>query len=938
MRHSFLFRALAGVLALWTGLIGFPLEHRALAGPIAVAVPTAASVGSSITASALATSIAGNQEADTFPPSSTSSINAGQAAAAATCQKNAAANSAVSLISAGISNYPGGVGTNNGTALGSASGQMACNASGSVTSVTQACPILSPTAGSQMSMMGMGMGGGLNSADEKVCEDPSQAAPVNQNLAAQLAEITNQFCSDQCQAAKIALMKNSLNCLISSLQSLTSGMAGLSSAFQAEISVQQGNMRTLKSQLADTTAQMADVDSRLQGSDGGAPGLLSLQAQLQAEVSSLPSTIQAAQSQNTTIATQTAVLNQQTQNELMSDVSTCMFTTPVANYQCVANGPAVTFSQYVQCTASKTARQGTIQSNGQYSQGGLAQAQVTGTTNQVGTLMSTIQQNIASGQTVSATDGSDSSSSSSETSSGAGSQINTLSDLVNDYGSQLSALGIEQMVVAAYNACYSRAQAQVNNDTNILQRKNAIVQSQQQAQAAITSAMTTAQQNYAAVTAGIGQTGSFNSSACVNQPLTTQVNCLQNTQSLLNNMLDGTGNTNLKGSIALRSTQGDGVVIPYTGLNGLVQGLNSAKQSLTTVQTTQNTAIQQLPQKAMTDAQNYVKQMATALSPASASISTLFNSLTQGMSGLNITGFSASTATLATVQGEQLQADGDGMPTAPQSMTNLIGGAMTPPLADINGAGVTGLTSSLNQASAALQQSMQQLSASKMMVMQQQEQEAQELKTCQNKLVSTLKNEVIKSVKAYDGINCYGRGDCSPNNRSGLQKLLQDSSKITSQVVPSWQLASLNSGLANICKYKPNLPEAKKTKITPPQRLASKRSNNNNSVAQMQMAQYYSQQQQQNQGMQGQGGQGQGMQQPYNPYQNQFQPYALNNGYGNGGNNNSSDDDDDDDAKGEESEEKNFSCNIVSELKTPVKDLANYSQAAGRRKSNSARK
>jgi hypothetical protein len=488
-----------------------------------------------------------------------------------------------------------------------------------------------------------------------------------------------------CQKNELTAVQSELTCIKQQGNLMTQQISQLSSVFQQNITRMQTALQGYKQRVADRTNQIDFVNKMLGGnSANGKEGLIQLQTETQAMVNqALPDEINKVTQQAQSIAQQQQMITEQINQRELALMNDCFVNQAGANYRCTPNGPPVSAQAYVLCRYQQS--QSVVGNN--FETNNIVQSAGSGNTMGIQSILTSIFQNTPTNSAFPTTPAAQQQGFSNTFTQ------TSLSGIQQQYISQLAQyntpnFNVEQWVAQAYQACYTQAQntvsiEQTEASSAIGAAEFAVKQTTQTNQTEFTKDLQTYSQQWSKVMGTLSsQFSPMDVSQCMNATPSIEGNCLTNIQTQMQGLLNGTA-TSQAFVIPVPSQFPDTAIAPQyltcQGLAGCVQMLQQRSTDLNTAKTTLTNQQSAYVTQAKQSTQAFITQMGQMLGPQNVALQQKVDGMNSLLLSLGVSG----NIKFPPVEKEPLQFDEDGLPKMPDSMVNLVGGTLSPPLLNV---------------------------------------------------------------------------------------------------------------------------------------------------------------------------------------------------------------------------------------------------------------
>ena len=293
--------------------------------------------------------------------------------------------------------------------------------------------------------------------------------------------------------------------------------------------------------------------------------------------------------------------------------------------------------------------------------------------------------------------------------------FNSIAD-VNSYANNFSAYGsdVVQALKTDMESCYGQADADVNVEKNMANTpiglaEFKIQQQQEQNATQVNTLLDKYTKQYSDVMGGLTGTATpISVNGCVGSGVsaTAQSSCLDDMRKNLEGLLAGTSANSTVNLTVSGTNPATAIPVQCMGLGPCITALQNVAHNIDTTRQQLTQYKGQYAMQANQTVQTYTQQLAQQWGPMSQGLHQQIQALNQQLVGLGV----SDGIQLPSVQAEQLQQDADGLPKAPNSVLNLVGGQMNPPMLDVTSGQFDAPLGSLGQRKTDLDSEMQKFS------------------------------------------------------------------------------------------------------------------------------------------------------------------------------------------------------------------------------------
>jgi hypothetical protein len=576
-------------------------------------------------------------------------------------------------------------------------------------------PFQASIAGLQTAMGGgFGMGGGVQAPScplamgvtiETQCplgDQPIDSSAVscqnfNEALINQMtSQLSSAYCAAACKSAKLAAVKQELQCVQAMASNINMQAQSLGTMFQQNIRRMQAQVFAYKSAIADRTAQLEDTTGYLMGDQqSGRTGLIKLKDDTDKLIATMPAQIQAVRQRQQTMVQWQKSLDGQVSMKKISDAMKCFNTQPMSGYKCTLNDTQPRSSkEALLCqfkASSQIGKNGIVERNQTViNQGQSTEAQLASILDQMSSeapadaKIPTSQQDLANN----------------------GQQTRIImspSDVKARYYDRLSKFKIGNsnagdIVMASMNYCYDTATKRVAADKkdansligqanfNINTEKNAVLD---QIKPLYQQYNKQYSENIKALT---GSNLPLNTTACEKAVAETQIRCLEDIRKNMTGQYYGTSsNSQMKIQIKGNNPQSH-FSFSCSGIMGCVTNLQNVSRNLKIDMKKLENDKNGFIMSANKSTEDYAQMMAQQLNGPSMMLQAKLNALAGAVRDV---GGNMPNAHMK-IRPEPTQLDEDKLIRPPMDPLAFIGKSVTPPLPDVNAVSSASLPGSID--------------------------------------------------------------------------------------------------------------------------------------------------------------------------------------------------------------------------------------------------
>ncbi|MEK6705499.1 MAG: hypothetical protein AABZ06_06900 [Bdellovibrionota bacterium] len=552
-------------------------------------------------------------------------------------------------------------------------------------------------------------------ASKMSCENYSKDA-----IEAQQKALDDALKTLSCKKTQLDGLKSQLGCLTSQADNLASQIQALGEAYASNVNRFQQDLSKIKSVEGDREMQFQDVTEKLGGSEKtGSPGLLRIRENTKAMIAQMPLQIQGVKQMYKDIELQKKALDEQAKSRTMALTGDC-FNTP-KSYRCAPNGPPVSAREYILCRyEDNLLALGNVRQKGNTIFEAKAKANAQALSNLLDRIFASAPKNLMM-------PGSDKEAQQQfQQQMQQPIRIWNPANIESEFGNALSRyneegfynkkrLNISGEVMRIMKSCYKTANNTVEQEktragsflgvaaANIkkLERETSVRVNEFLNQYS--------QQLSENMSVLVGQHMPVDVSRCQNAAPNTQTNCLDDLRRNMEGLLAGSVPQSEMNIVIPSKDPQSAIKFRCQGINGCITSLQNISRKLENEKKRLGQFKSDYVLKSNQSMQNYTRQMASILSIQSQALSNRLKSLNSNLASLGV----RSAVDIKPVEGEQFEADEDGLYKAPKSVLKLIGGQMTPPMLDVHGENFSSALGGVTERANEIDEKMSRLNESK---------------------------------------------------------------------------------------------------------------------------------------------------------------------------------------------------------------------------------
>ncbi len=611
-------------------------------------------------------------------------------------------------------------------------------------------------------------------------------------LATRRKAFSNMEAGIACQKSKLDSARGQLQCLSEQAAALSATIGAVASEYQQNLARFQGEISQINSQTVDRKEQQKEVIARL-GGDGetGDDGLLGAKKETEALIAQMPKEILAFRNANKQLDSQRKSFEEQVKFRTVSLAREC-FENKAGDYRCKPNGPPVKYKEHLLCIYEQ---QQYVRAGGVVEDNKLTQAQAAGKRAALEALLNELFSEAPTSKDVPA------SAEAAQQALTQNTNVMTYEDIASRYGSKLAGFGVKDKVLGRISGCFDQSKSTVSRErtmesTQLGRVREQLLAAERTNQATAKETFQRYNQAYSrGMYALTGENYPLVLTACESAKPGTQEACMEDIQRNMQGMLMGNSAAS-EMLMSIKSSQPKNFIsFKCQGINGCISKLRNINTNLKKEVVNLKSFKRDYVTKANQSMDQAAQRMAQALAPQNQMLEKQIRDINSALSGFGVKGV----VTPKGVEAEQLEKDGEfggdsdsdmgGLYKMPKSLTNFIGGKMSPPMLDVS-------KDSFKDALGGIVEASNKLDDKKSKI-------ADVLSTldglassCPAAAMESAISKLDSEVRKME--SCYGNKAWCDKNSSALDSLLASMTNIGAEGLESVQ-ASLDSGI-NACK------------------------------------------------------------------------------------------------------------------------------------------
>jgi hypothetical protein len=495
-----------------------------------------------------------------------------------------------------------------------------------------------------------------------------------------------------CEKNKIAAVKSELSCMTSQADMLTQQISAMQAAYQQNIQKMQQDVAQIDQVIKDRETQESDVANKLggQGAGGsmGAAGLLDIRKRLQDGITAtVPDAIQQLKNKMTQTDTAKAAFEEQVENRKMVLTNKCFDSPRQQSWKCTPDGPMVSAREYVLCRFEQNNNGLDTKSGNKNRSNEVAQINAANKKNSLESILGQIFSQTPQKTQVPGAAGAPPATDP----DAAAPMLMTVEQIEAKYGDALATFDgqgvpVHDFIMQQLGYCYQTAEQTVNREKNL--KSSPVGAKKIEFEMAVDNLKVEGNKLLEAnslvwteAMAGLtGQHLPLTLNKCINQAGKTQVACLEDLQTNMQNLLQGNGIVGFVNMQVKGTDPKTAISFTCNGINGCITSLQNVQRNLAVEKTRLQTGKKQYVLQSRQSTDNFTKQAAAMMSAQGQALNNKLKNLNSVLSSMGIGGIR-----IRDVQGEPMKYDENGLPMPPNSAVQLIGGMMNPKMLDVSG-------------------------------------------------------------------------------------------------------------------------------------------------------------------------------------------------------------------------------------------------------------